>query len=80
MRKVTFGGWFYEKVICPLSAASYGAYLMHIMVLVVFTEVLKGSVPTPVAIFGIAVGSFAVSSLASIVIRKIPVVGKLIVG
>lgn len=48
--------------------------------LVVLAEHLKGSVPTPVAIAGIAAGSFAVSSVASIIIRKIPVVGKLVVG
>ena len=80
LRKLTFGGWFYEKVIRPLSAASYGTYLMHIMVLVVLAEHLKGTVPTPLAIAGIAAGSFVVSSVVSLIIRKIPVVGKLIVG
>lgn len=50
------------------------------MVLVVLAEHLKGSVPTPVAIAGIAAGSFALSSIISIIIRKVPVVGKLIVG
>ena len=80
LRKPNFSGWFYEKVIRPLSAASYGTYLMHIMVLVVLAEHLKGIVPTPVAIAGIAAGSFAISSVASIAIRKVPFVGKLIVG
>ena len=80
IRKLTARGWFYEKVIRPISEASYGMYLMHIVVLVVFVGHLKGSVPTPVAIAGIAAGSFGVSSVASIIIRKIPIVGKLIVG
>ena len=80
LRKFTFDGWFYEKVICPLSAASYGTYLMHIMVLVILAEHLKGAVPTPVAITGIATGSFAISAVASIIIRKIPFVGKWVVG
>ena len=80
LRKFTLGGWFYEKVIRPLSAASYGTYLMHIMVLVVLAEHLKGAAPTPIAIAGIAAGSFAISSVASIIIRKIPVVGKLVAG
>ena len=80
LRKFTFDGWFYEKVIRPLSAASYGTYLMHIMVLVVLAEYLKGAVPAPIAIAGIAAGSFAISSVASIVTRKIPFVGTLIVG
>ena len=80
LRKFTFDGWVYEKVIRPLSAASYGTYLMHIMVLVVLAEYLKGAAPTPIAIAGIAAGSFAISSIVSIFIRKIPKVGQLIVG
>ena len=80
LRKLNVSGWVYDKVIRPLSAASYGTYLMHIMVLVVLAGHLKGSVPTPVAIVGIAVGSFAVSSAASLLLRKIPFVGKVLVG
>ena len=80
LRKCVADGWFYRKVIRPLSEASYGTYLMHIMVLVVLAEHLKGSVPTPPAIFGIAVGSFAVSSIASLLIRRVPKVGRWIVG
>ena len=80
LRKCTWDGWFYSKVIRPLSAASYGTYLMHIMVLVVLAERLKGAVPTPAAIAGIALGTFAVSSAGSCVIRRIPFVGKMVVG
>ena len=80
LRKLTFDGRFYARVIRPLSEASYGTYLMHIMVLVVLAEHLKGSVPTPLAILGIAVGSFAISSAASLAIRRIPIVGRLVTG
>ena len=80
LRKLTATGWFYEKVIRPLSAASYGTYLMHIMVLVPLTDCLKGQTATPVAIAGIAFGSFAVSSAVSCVIGRIPKLGKYIVG
>ena len=80
LRKLTFDGRFYQRVVRPLSAASYGTYLMHIMVLVVLAEHLKGPVPTPVAIAGIAAGSFAISSVVGIILRKIPVLGKMIVG
>ena len=80
IRKFTADGWFYRKVIVPLSSASYGAYLMHIMVLVVLSERLKGAVPTPVAIVGIAAGSFAVSSGLSMLVRRIPYVGRLVCG
>jgi len=80
LRKLNVAGWFYGRVIRPLSEASYGTYLMHILVLVVLAECLKGSVATPVAIAFIAVGSFAISSVVSLALRKIPVVGKWIVG
>ena len=80
IRKCVADGWLYQKVIRPLSEASYGTYLMHIMVLVFLAERLKGTVPTLPAIVCIAVGSFAVSSAVSLAIRKIPKFGKLIVG
>ena len=80
IRKLTASGWFYKRVIRPISEASYGMYLMHIVILVVFVEHVKGAVPTPIAIVAIAAGSFAVSSVASVIIRRIPVVGRLIVG
>ena len=80
IRKFTASGWFYAKVIRPVSEASYGMYLMHIVILVVLVERLKGTLPTPVAIAAIAAGTFAVSSLAGIVIRKIPLVGKWMAG
>jgi len=80
LRKLDVTGWLYEKAIRPLSAASYGTYLMHILVLVALAEHLKGTVPTPVAIALIAVGSFAVSSIASLILRKVPVVGRCLVG
>ena len=80
IRKFTARGWFYGKLIRPISEASYGMYLMHILVLAALAGHLKGSVPTPLAIVAVAAGSFAMSSVASIVIRKVPVVGKWIVG
>jgi len=80
IRKVTFSGSFYEKVICPLSEASYGTYLMHMLILVILAEHLKGVLPTPVAIVLIAVGSFSVSSIVSILLRKIPIIGRCFAG
>jgi len=72
LRKLNADGGFYAKVIRPLSAASYGTYLMHILVLVFLAGQLKGAVATPVAIFLIAVGSYAISSVISLVFRKTP--------
>ena len=80
IRKFNAAGWFYEKMIRPLAAASYGTYLMHILVLVALTEHLKGALPTPLAIGAIAAGSFALSSAASLLLRRIPVIGRFLVG
>jgi len=80
LRKCVSTGWLYAKVIRPLSAASYGTYLMHILVLVALADILKGKVATPVAIFGIAIGSFVFASLASLLLRKIPKLGSWLVG
>jgi len=80
LRKCNWQGWFYAKVIRPLAEASYGTYLMHILVLVALAEQVKGAVPTSVAITVLAVGSFAISSAVSFGLRKIPVVGKLVTG
>jgi len=80
LRKIGFRGWLYERVIRPLSDVSYGTYLMHIMVLVVLTERLKGTLPTPAAIVAIAAGSFAVSSAIGLVVRRIPLLGKWVIG
>lgn len=80
LRKCVADGWFYRYVIRPLSEASYGTYLMHIMVLVFLSEQLKGHVSTPCAIVGIAAGSFVVSSAVTLVVRRIPVVGRWIAG
>jgi len=80
MRKVAFAGGFYARVIRPLSETSYGTYLMHMLILVVLGGHLKGTVSTPAAIVLIAIGSFAISSVASLLLRKIPVLGKCLVG
>jgi len=76
LRKLNATGWFYERVIRPLSEASYGTYLIHILVLVEVAGHLKGVFTTPAAIAVIAVFSFVCSSAASLALRKIPRAGK----
>jgi len=80
LRKLNVAGWFYERIIRPLSAASYGVYLMHILVLVVLAERLKPAVSTSAAIFLMAVGTFAASSLVALLLRQVPFVGRRLVG
>ena len=79
-RKLNFGGWFYLKVVRPVSEASYGMYLMHMFILTAVFAKLSPNLPTPLAILATAAATFIGSSVAAILLRRIPVVGKLICG
>ena len=90
-RKITCEGAFYRKVLLPISQASYGMYLSHLLVLVpVFAVVrewlgsgaegLLGVMTTPVEILLSAVATFILVAIGSIIIRKIPKIGKYIIG
>jgi len=80
IRKLTSEGAFYRRVVRPLSEASYGTYLVHIFFLVAIMGWLKPLVPTPVAILVGASLTFAAGSAFSLIVRRIPVVGKWICG
>ena len=80
IRKMNFDGWFYRKVVRPVSEASYGMYLMHMFILAAVFSKLSPHLPTPLAIFATASTTFICSALASLAIRRIPVVGKWICG
>jgi len=79
-RKMNCGGWFYHKVMRPVSEASYGMYLMHMFILTAAFAKLNPHLPTPLAILATAATTFIVSSVAAILVRRIPVIGKLICG
>lgn len=79
-RRIDFGGWLYEKVVRPVSDASYGMYLMHMFILPLASAHLKGMVPTPFAIAGTAVATFVLSALAALLLRRIPVAGRWLCG
>ena len=91
LRKCNGSGRFYQKVILPASKASYGMYLSHMLVLSVVSarlrEVLKlgndgllGVWTTPVQILATAIISYLIVGLACVLIRKIPKIGKIIIG
>lgn len=80
IRKFSFDGVIYRRVILPLSEASYGTYLVHMVVLTPVSEVLKGVLPMPISVLCVALTTFVLSSIASIIVRKIPFVGKYIMG
>ena len=90
-RKIRSGGKFYEKVLLPVSKASYGMYLCHLLILGavstwlrnalgVGTDGVLGVWTTPVEIFGTVILSFVASAFACVLVQKIPKVGKWIVG
>lgn len=79
-RKFTADGWFYRRVVVPASESSFGAYLIHILILVPVSCALKGAMPTPICVIIVAAVTFIASILASILLRRIPLVGKYIVG
>lgn len=90
-RLCTSSGWFYEKVILPVSKASYGMYLSHMVILSMFAGLLRrvlgigadgllGPMTTPVEILGTNIASFVCVAIACIIIQKIPKAGRWIIG
>lgn len=80
MRKFTANGTFYRRVVRPLSEASYGTYLMHMLILAPVVGCLRTHLNTPLTIFATAVSTYCLASAASCALRKIPRIGTLVVG
>lgn len=90
-RKIEHGGRFYEKVLLPVSKASYGMYLCHLLILGavsgwfrswlgIGTSGVLGIWTTPVQIICSTLISFSLTALASCMVQRIPKAGKLIIG
>jgi hypothetical protein len=80
-RKFTADGWFYRRVVVAMSESSYGAYLIHMIILTPVMGALKGVLPMSICAFTVALITYIAAMLLSISIRKfIPVAGKLILG
>ena len=83
---------FYRIIVKPLSEAGYGMYLAHMLVLALVSAWLRGWLctgpdgllgpvwTTPVEIIGTALITFVAVGLGAVLLRKIPVVGKWIMG
>lgn len=91
LRKIQADGTFYRQVVLPVSQASYGMYLSHLLVLVYVsawlrntlglgTEGVLGIWTTPVQILLTALGSYLIVALACILLQKIPRLGKILIG
>ena len=90
-RKITADGGFYKKVLLPVSKASYGMYLCHLLILIPIcgwfrgwlgsgAEGILGFWTTPVEIVVSAVCAFVVTAIVSVILQKIPKIGKYIIG
>ena len=90
-KKIKCSGKFYERVLLPVSKASYGVYLLHLLILVPICgffrewlglglEGVLGVWTSPVQIIVSAVLGFLASTAIAVVLQKIPKVGKYIVG
>ena len=90
IKKIKAEGKFYQKVLLPVSKASYGMYLMHLLILVPVSGVLRnmlgsgadgvlGFWTTPVEIMTSAVIAFICTATVSVVLRRIPKLGQYIV-
>lgn len=90
-KKFKSEGKFYSKVLLPVSKASYGIYLSHLLILVPVCSWFRshlglgldgclGIWTTPVQIMVSAIVGFVCTAALSVFIRKIPKVGKYIIG
>lgn len=91
LKRIHGDGFFYRKVILPVSKASYGMYLSHLLVMVYVSAWLRNTLglgtdgvlgiwTTPVQILLTALVSYTLVALACILFRKIPKLGNVIIG
>ena len=90
-RKVKASGTFYQKVLLPVSQASYGMYLGHLLLLVPICGFFRdwlgiaengvlGVWTTPIEILLSSVSAFVVVAVVFVLIQRIPKIGKYIAG
>ena len=90
-RKIKRGGKFYGNVLLPVSKASYGMYLSHMLLLGLISAWLRNSLglgaegtlgiwTTPVQIFATAFLAFALVAIFCVLVQRIPKIGKYIIG
>ena len=90
-RQIKGEGSFYKNVLLPVSKASYGMYLCHMLILGAVSAWLRASLglgadgvlgiwTTPVQILLTAGISFTCVAIFSVLVQRIPKVGKWIIG
>ena len=90
-KKVKSTGAMYNKVLLPLSKASYGLYLLHLLILVPICGIMRewlgvgaegvlGIWTTPIQIVLSTLLAFLASAIVAVVLQRIPKIGKYIIG
>lgn len=90
-RKIETGGRFFDRVLLPVSRAGYGMYLCHLLLLGSLSAWLRSSLgtgtdgvigiwTTPVQILATALLSFVGTAVFCVLVRRIPKVGRWIIG
>ncbi len=90
-RKANAHGTFYSKVLLPVSKASYGMYLCHMLILAPICGLFRGWLgsgsegmlglwTTPLEILLSAFTAFACVAAISVLLQRIPKIGKYIIG
>lgn len=81
LKNISSGGKFYSKVLLPVSKASYGMYLGHMVALSAYSGLFRSLMQsTPLVIVCTAAASFVTVAAVAVAVQRIPKVGKLIVG
>ena len=90
-KKIKCCGDFYQKILLPVSKASYGVYLLHLLILVPISAAVRellgvgaegklGIWTTPIEIILAGTLGFVCSTIVAVLLQKIPKVGKYIAG
>lgn len=90
-RNISNCGSFFNKVLLPISKASYGIYLAHLLILVPVcgfyrnwlgsgNEGILGFWTTPVEIILSAATCFTLTAILAICVKRIPKIGNYIIG
>lgn len=74
-------GIFYNRILLPVSKASYGMYLAHMVALSSYSALFQSCMTsTPLIILSTAVCSFVTAAVAAPFLQRIPKIGKYIIG
>jgi surface polysaccharide O-acyltransferase-like enzyme len=76
IRKFTSEGALYRYIVKPLASASYGIYLAHMLVLIPVVAWIRPNFSTPITMVLSAIITFVLTSLLSLVLSRIPVIGR----